>query len=81
MTKGGVSGLERDSLTKTPEAKRESKRRLKTMLMGFGVVLVILGFALAAYVATYEDESVLIALVPAYIGVAVVIAALRGKRL
>ena len=76
-----VSELERVSLGTTPEARRRSKRRLKTMIIGFGVILVIIGIALAAYVATYENEPVLIALGPAYIGVIVIIAAMRGKKL
>ncbi|HEX7393254.1 MAG TPA: hypothetical protein VF374_09965 [Thermoplasmata archaeon] len=76
-----VAELERVSLGTTPEARRRSKRRLKTMIIGFGIILVIIGIALAAYVATYENEPVLIALGPAYIGVIVIIAALFGKKL
>lgn len=49
------------------------------MIIGLGIVLIIIGIALAVYVATSEDDSVLIALGPAYIGVVVIIAALRGK--
>ena len=70
---------EKVSLGTTPEQRTKSKGRLKTTIIGLGVVLIIIGVALAVYVATSEDDSVLIALVPAYIGVIVIIAALRGK--
>jgi hypothetical protein len=74
-----VAKPEKVSLGTTPEPRTESKGRLKTMIIGLGVVLIIIGIALAVYVATSEDDSVLIALGPAYIGVIVIIAALRGK--
>jgi hypothetical protein len=74
-----VANPERVSLGTTPEPRTKSKGRLKTMIIGLGVVLIIIGIALAVYVATSEDDSVLIALGPAYIGVIVIIAALRGK--
>ncbi|MFY9606415.1 MAG: hypothetical protein WAS24_06780, partial [Thermoplasmata archaeon] len=70
---------EKVSLGTTPEQRTKSKGQLKTTIIGLGVVLIIIGIALAVYVATSEDDSVLIALVPAYIGVIVIIAALRGK--
>ena len=63
------------------EGRGQSKGRLKTMIIGLGVALVIIGVALAAYVAANEDGPILITLAPAYIGVIVIIAALRGKRL
>jgi len=65
----------------TPESRGRPKHRLKTMIIGVGVILVIIGIALAIYVATYEDEPFLIALGPAFIGVIVIIAALLGKKL
>ena len=74
-----VANPEKASLGTTPEPRTKSKGRLKTMIIGLGVVLIIIGIALAVYVATSEDDSVLIALVPACIGVIVIIAALRGK--
>ena len=67
------------SLGTTPEPQKKSKGRLKITIIGLGVVLIIIGIALAAYVASSEDDSVLIALGPAYIGVILIIAALRGK--
>ena len=76
-----VTNPEKVSLGTTPEPRKKSKGRLKTMIIGLGVVLIVIGIALAVYVATSEDDSVLIALVPAYIGVIVIIAALLGKRL
>ena len=72
---------EKVSLGTTPEQRTKSKGRLKTTIIGLGVVLIIIGIALAVYVATSEDDSVLIALVPAFIGVIVIIAALFGKKL
>lgn len=74
-----VADPERASLVTTPEPRKKPKGQLKTTVIGLGVVLIIIGIALAVYVATSEDDSVLIALVPAYIGVIVIIAALRGK--
>lgn len=74
-----VANPEKVSLGTTPEPRTKSKGRLKTTIIGLGVVLIIIGIALAVYVATSEDDSVLIALAPAYIGVIVIIAALRGK--
>jgi uncharacterized membrane protein YeaQ/YmgE (transglycosylase-associated protein family) len=74
-----VANPERVSLGTAPEPRTKSKGRLKTMIIGLGIVLIIIGIALAVYVATSEDDSVLIALVPAFIGVMVIIAALRGK--
>ena len=76
-----VANPEKVSLGTTPDPRKKSKGRLKTMVIGLGVVLIIIGIALAVYVATSEDDSVLIALVPAYIGVIVIIAALLGKGL
>ena len=76
-----VANLEKDSTGTAPEDRRRPRRGLKTIIMGIGVILVIIGIALAVYVATYEDGGVLTALVPAFIGVVVIIAALRGKRL
>ena len=81
MAEEEVTDLERVSLGKTPEVRRRSKHRLKTMIIGFGVILVIMGIALAAYIATYESESVLIGLGPALTGVIVIIAAVFGKKL
>lgn len=79
LAEKGVADPEKVSLGTTPEPQKKSKGRLKTTIIGLGVVLIIIGIALAVYVATSEDDSVLIALVPAYIGVIVIIAALRGK--
>jgi hypothetical protein len=76
-----VADPERVSLVTTPEPQRKPKGQLKTTIIGLGVALIIIGIALAVYVATSDDDSVLIALVPAYIGVIVIIAALRGKAL
>jgi len=81
VTEEEVSDREKVSMGATPEARGRSKRRLKTLIIGVGVILVIMGIALAVYVAMYEDEPVLIALVPAFIGVIVIIAALFGKKL
>ena len=64
-----------------PVAKGGSRHRLKTLIMGIGVVLVIIGAALATYAAAYEEGSFMIALSPAFLGVIVVIVALRGKAL
>jgi len=76
-----VANPEKVSLGTTQELRTKSKGRLKTVIIGLGVVLIIIGIALAVYVATSEDDPVLIALGPAYIGVIVIIAALRGKKL
>jgi uncharacterized protein involved in exopolysaccharide biosynthesis len=76
-----VANPEKVSLGTTPEPRTKSKGRLKTLIIGVGVILVIMGVVLAVYIAMYEDESVLIALVPAFIGVIVIIAALFGKKL
>ena len=81
VTEEEVANREKVSIGATPEARGRSKRRLKTLIIGVGVILVIMGIALAIYVAMYEDESVLIALVPAFMGVIVLIAALFGKKL
>jgi hypothetical protein len=81
VTEEEVADREKVSVGTTPEARGRSKRRLKTLIIGVGVILVVMGVALAVYVAMYEDESVLIALVPAFIGVIVIIAALFGKNL
>jgi hypothetical protein len=81
VTEEEVADREKVSIGTTQEARRRSKRRLKTLIVGVGVILVIMGIALAVYVAMYEDESVLIALVPAFIGVIVIIAAILGKKL
>ena len=71
----------KDSTEAEPVAKGGSRHRLKTLIMGIGVVLVIIGAALATYAAAYEEESVMIALSPAFLGVIIVIVALRGKAL
>ena len=81
VTEEEVADREKVSVGTIPEARGRSKRRLKTLIIGVGVILVIMGIALAVYVAMYEGESVLIALVPAFIGVIVIIAALFGKKL
>ena len=81
MTEDEVTDSEKVSTEPTPESPGKPKRRFKTIVIGVGVVLVIIGIALAVYVATYEDEPFLIALGPAFIGVVVIIAALFGKRL
>ena len=81
LTEEEITDREKVSNGPTPEPRGRPKRRLKTMIIGVGVILVIIGIALAAYVATYEDESFLIALGPAFIGVIVIIAALFGKKL
>jgi hypothetical protein len=75
-----VTDLERVPLGTTPEVRRRSKHRLRTAIIGLGVILVIIGIALSVY-AAYEGEAVLIALGPAFIGVIVIIAALCGKKL
>ena len=62
-------------------AKGGSKHRLRTIIMGIGVVLVIIGAALTTYAAAYEEETVMIALSPTFIGVIVIVVALRGKAL
>jgi len=81
MTGEEVTNREQVSIGPTKELHGKPKRRLKTMIIGVGVTLTIIGVALAVYVATYEDESFLIALGPAFIGVIVIIAALFGKKL
>ena len=81
MTREEVTDREQVSIGSTPELQGRPKRRLKTIIIGIGVTLVIIGVALAVYVATHEDESFLIALGPAFIGVIVIIAALFGKKL
>jgi len=73
--------VEKESVGPTPKSKEGPKRRLKTMIIGIGIILVIIGVALAVYVAVYEDEPFLIALAPAFLGVIVIIAALFGKKL
>jgi hypothetical protein len=75
------TGPERVSLGTNPEVRRKPKRRLKTAIIGLGAALIIIGVALAAYVAANEDEPFLIALAPAFIGVIIIIAALFGKKL
>lgn len=50
------------------------------MIVG-GVALIVIGIALAVYMAVFEDEPFLIALGPAFIGVMIIIAALFGKKL
>ena len=81
MAEREVANPEKVSLETTQELRTKSKGRLKTVIIGLGAVLIIIGIALAVYVATSEDDPVLIALGPAYIGVIVIIAALRGKKL
>lgn len=80
MTEKEVADREEVSIEPTPESRGRPKRRLKTMIIGIGAILIILGIALAVYVATYEDEPFLIALGPAFIGVIIIIAALFGKK-
>ena len=62
------------------ESPRMSRSKLKTMIMGVGVILILIGASLAVYVAVYEDEPFLIALAPAFLGVIVIVAGLLGKR-
>ena len=76
-----IANPEEVSIGPTQEPRTKSKGRLKTVIIGLGVILIIIGIALAIYVATSEDDSVMIALVPAFIGVIVIIAALFGKKL
>jgi len=81
VTEEGIADREKGSIGATPEARGRSKRRLKTLIIGVGVILVVMGIAFAVYVAMYEDEPVLIALGPAFIGVIVIFAALFGRKL
>ena len=81
MTERLVADSENVSIEPTPESRGKQKRRLKTAILGIGVALIIIGAALAAYVAAREDEPFLIALGPAFIGVIVIIAAVFGKKL
>jgi len=81
MAEDEAANSERSSLEPIPQSQAKPKRRLKAIVIGIGVCLVIIGVALAAYVATHEDEPFLIALGPAFIGVIVIIAALFGKKL
>ncbi|MBU1157784.1 MAG: hypothetical protein KKE24_00390 [Candidatus Thermoplasmatota archaeon] len=81
VTEEEVVDRERVSTVPTPELRGRPKRRLKTMIIGVGAILVIISVALAIYVATSEEESFLIALGPGFLGVIVIIAALYGKKL
>jgi hypothetical protein len=81
MTEGKTTDREKATIGAAPGSMERPRRRLKTMIIGVGVSLIVIGIALAVYVATHEDESYVIALVPAFIGVIVIIAALFGKRL
>lgn len=76
-----VADPEKKSVGSAPESEGGLKRRLKPLIIGVGAVLIIIGVALALYVATYEDEPFLIALAPAFLGVIIIIAALLGKKL
>ena len=71
----------RASAESTMESQGRPKRRLRNLILGIGATLIVIGIALAIYVATQDDEPFLIALAPAFLGVVVVIAALFGKRL
>ena len=81
MTEGVIADRGEMPVESTPGSRGRPKRRLKTVIIGIGAALIIIGVALAAYVATNEDEPFLIALGPAFIGVIVIIAALFGKKL
>ena len=81
MTERVVADSEEVSIEPTPESGGRQKQWLKTAIIGIGVALIIIGIVLAIYVATQEDEPLLTALAPAFIGVIVIIAALFGKKL
>ena len=81
MAGGESTDHEKASIGPAPGPRGMPRQRLKTVILGVGVALIIIGVALAAYVATEEDEPVLMALAPAFIGVIIVIAALFGKKL
>jgi hypothetical protein len=51
------------------------------MIIGVGAILIVIGIALAIYIATQEGGPFLFALAPAFIGIIVIIAALSGKKL
>ena len=81
MAEKEVPDSEVTSAGPAPESFGRPRSRLKTMIMGVGVILIVIGVALATYAAIYEEEAFMIALAPAFIGVIVIIAALFGKKL
>jgi len=81
MAEGEVIDNERVFNGATLESRGKPKRRLKTMIIGVGAILIVIGIALAIYIATQEGGPFLFALAPAFIGVIVIIAALSGKKL
>lgn len=80
MAEEEVIDREKASTGPIPESAGRPRERLKTMIIGVGAILIIIGIVLAIYVATQEDEPFLTALAPAFIGVIVIIAALFGKK-
>ena len=79
MTQEGAAIARDASAEPVPEPRKRTRRQFKALIAG-GVVLIVTGIALAAYMAAYEDEPFLIALGPAFIGVMIIIAAVFGKR-
>ncbi|UCE45482.1 MAG: hypothetical protein JSU93_00895 [Methanobacteriota archaeon] len=80
MAEEEVIDREKASTGLTPKSAGRPRGRLKTMIIGVGAILIIIGIVLAIYVATQEDEPFLTGLAPAFIGVIVIIAALFGKK-
>ncbi len=72
---------EKTTIESTQKSQGKPKGRIKNLVLGIGVALIVIGIALAIYVATQDDEPFLIALAPAFLGVVVIIVALFGKKL
>lgn len=80
MTEDQITNHKGASSEPAPETRKRPGRQVKAMIVG-GVALIVIGIALAVYMAVFEDEPFLIALGPAFIGVMIIIAALFGKKL
>ncbi len=79
MAEQEVADRESTSIESTQKSQEKPKGRIKNLILGIGVALIVIGIALAVYIATQEDEPFLIALAPAFLGVIVIIVALFGK--
>jgi hypothetical protein len=63
------------------ESRGRRRSRLKPLIIGVGVILIVLGIALTVYKAIHEGGPFIPTLAPAFLGVIVIIAALFGRKL
>ena len=80
VEEGEVVGSDRMSAGPVSEQQERRGSRLKNLIVGVGVALIVVGVVLAVYIAAYEDEPFLIALAPTFLGIIVIVAAMFGKR-